>query len=293
MFRSIKQAFKQTFRNRAMMLTSMFSITAMLLILGLFFILVVNINLMTENAKQKFDTIQIYLLDDTTEEQYTQMKNDLEAMDEVTSAEFVSKETAMLELEQRWGDNGYLLEGLSTNPLPNSLRVKIVEIEDADKVVAIAKSFAGIEDIKYYKTEVDQILKITKGIQTGALVIIGFLVIISVVVVSNTVKLTVLARGREIGIMKYIGATNWFVRGPFLVEGMIIGTLASLISSGIITAMYYNISKAFSDEALILFSTGFVPVEFMTKNLIMIFLALGVSIGAVGSIISMRRFLDR
>ena len=122
--------------------------------------------------------------------------------------------------------------------------------------------------------------------------IIVFLIIVSVVVVSNTVKLTVLARGREISIMKYVGATNWFIRGPFLAEGIIIGLLSAVISSGVISGLYYLLTKGVAQKMLALFSSGLYPVASMSINLSVIFLALGVSIGSMGSIISMRRFLD-
>ena len=135
-------------------------------------------------------------------------------------------------------------------------------------------------------------IKITDGIQIGALVVIAFLIIVSVVVVSNTIKLTVLARGREISIMKYVGATNWFIRGPFLAEGIIIGIVAAIISAIIMSVLYSMLRINFSDQMLLMFSTGLVPVSFLAGNLIVIFLSLGVSIGAIGSLISMRRFLD-
>lgn len=229
---SIKQAFRQIFRNRAMTFASLFSITAMLLILGLFFILVVNVNVVTESAKQQFDTIQVYLLDETTQEQAEEIAGRLKQNGNVKSVEYLTKEQALEEYKVKWGDKAYLLEGLPENPLPNSLRIKVSNLEDADKVVEKVKTFSGIEDVKYYQTTVDKLLSITNFIQWGALIIIIFLVVISVVVVSNTIKLTVLAREREISIMKYVGATNWFIRGPFLAEGMLIGFLSAAVSVG-------------------------------------------------------------
>ncbi|MDD3170013.1 MAG: FtsX-like permease family protein, partial [Eubacteriales bacterium] len=150
----------------------------------------------------------------------------------------------------------------------------------------------GIEDIKYYKDTVDQLMKVTGFIQIGAMIVIIFLVIVSVVVVSNTIKLTVLAREREISIMKYVGATNWFIRGPFLIEGILIGILSALISVGIISFIYYKITELIGQEIFVMLSTTMVPGAFLVVHLVWIFLALGVSIGACGSIISMRRFLD-
>lgn len=289
---AIKQAFKQVFRNRAMSVASMFSITAMLLILGLFFILVVNINMVSETAKKQFDTIQVYLLDTTTYEEATVMLSDLEKTEGVKEAAYLSNEEAMSKWRTKWGDNAYLLDGLDRNPLPNSLLIKVTKLEAADTVVAKVKTFQGIEDIKYYKDTVDQLMKITRFIQIGATIVILFLVIISVVVVSNTIKLTVLAREREISIMKYVGATNWFIRGPFLIEGILIGILSALISVGVISLLYYKISELIGQQLFIMLSTTMVPGAFLVVHLIWIFAALGISIGACGSIISMRRFLD-
>ncbi len=291
-FYSLKQALVQLNRNKTMALTSLFSITAMLLILGMFFILVVNVNLLTESAKDQFDMVEVYMLDDATDDQINTIMDSVKTLDYTDTVEFLDKDDAMNEMKDRWGDNGYLLDGLQENPLPRSIRITLKNIEDSQELVDYVSNFEGIEKVKYNQSEINKILKITNSIQVGALVIIVFLIFVSIIVVSNTVKLTVLARGREISIMKYVGATNWFIRGPFLIEGIIIGILAALISAGVICGLYSLIIANISEQMLVMFSTGLVPVAFMTENLIVIFLALGVSIGAMGSMISMRRFLD-
>ncbi|MDD3198681.1 MAG: permease-like cell division protein FtsX, partial [Eubacteriales bacterium] len=183
---AFKQAFKQVFRNRAMSAASMFSITAMLLILGMFFILVVNVNMVSETAKKQFDTIQVFLLDETTYEEASVMLANLNRMDGVSEATYLSDEEAMNQWKIKWGDNAYLLDSLDENPLPNSLIIKVSRLEAADSVVTQVKTYKGIEDIKYYKDTVDQLMKITGFVQIGALVVILFLIIVSVVVVSNT-----------------------------------------------------------------------------------------------------------
>ena len=291
-FYSLKQALVQLNRNKTMALTSLFSITAMLLILGMFFILVVNVNLLTESAKVQFDMVEVYMLDDATDDQINTIMDSVKTLDYTDTVEFLDKDDAMDEMKDRWGDNGYLLDGLQENPLPRSIRITLKNIEDSQELVDYVSNFEGIEKVKYNQSEINKILKITNSIQVGALVIIVFLIFVSIIVVSNTVKLTVLARGREISIMKYVGATNWFIRGPFLIEGIIIGILAALISAGVICGLYSLIIANISEQMLVMFSTGLVSVAFMTENLIVIFLALGVSIGAMGSMISMRRFLD-
>ncbi|MFA7462725.1 MAG: permease-like cell division protein FtsX [Anaerovoracaceae bacterium] len=289
---ALTQAFIQVFRNKGMSLASIFSITAMLLILGLFFFVTVNINIAMESAKQQFNTIEVYLLDETSKEDADIITQSLLSMDEIAGVTYVSKEEAMEHFKDRWGDKAYLLDGLAENPLPNSLRVELVSLEDGQLIYEACRNLIGVEDVRYYQEEVKKILTITDFIQQGALIIILFLIIVSVIVVSNTVKLTVMARQREIMIMKYVGATNWFIRGPLLAEGMMIGCISAGISLGLVWMIYFRIVELFSTQALLLFSTSFVEVGFMMRNLIWIFIALGMSIGAFGSILSMRRFLN-
>ncbi|HPO04617.1 MAG TPA: permease-like cell division protein FtsX [Bacillota bacterium] len=289
---AVKLAFVQIVRNRAMSFASLFSITAMLLVLGLFFILIVNVNMVTESAKKQFDTIQIYLAEETDRTDAQRMIQSLSGTKGVAKAWYLSKEEAMDEYRQKWGDKSYLLDGFQENPLPNSIRVKITDLELADSVVEAAKKLEGIEDIKYYRTAVDKLLAVTGYIKTGALAVIISLIAVSVVVVANTIKLTVLARAREISIMKYVGAGNWFIRGPFLVEGILIGLFSSVVSVLLVGLIYHKLAELFGNDILLIFSVVMVPESFLAANLLRIFMALGVSIGAFGSIISMRRFLD-
>lgn len=291
---SVKQAFVQTWRNKNMSIASIFSITAMLLILGLFFIIAINVNVMIDDAKKDFDTIEACLKDEVTVEQGQLMAEQMNADIDVKKAYYQTKDEALKNWrEKKWGDNGYLLDGLNPNPLPNSVMIKVSDISKADSVVEKLSQYEGIEKIKYYKEVVDRLLKFSKNVQIGAFVLIVFLILVSIVVVANTIKLTVHARGREISIMKHVGATNWFVRAPFLFEGIIIGVLSSLISAGIIALIYKQIMKHISGNFMFMMKAKFVPIDFMMNNLIWIFVALGVSIGACGSVVSMRRFLDK
>lgn len=275
-----------------MSIASLFSITAMLLILGLFFVAAVNIDLAIEAAKNDYETVQIFIEDEITLEQTNEMMNTFEKMPEVVETSYVSKEEAMDQLRLDWGNDGEMLNSLSSNPLPNAIVVQVGELQDADALVEHARNISGVESVMYYKDTVEKLVKVTDSMQMGALIVMIFLVIVSVVVVSNTIKLTVLAREKEIEIMKYVGATNWFIRGPFLIEGILIGLLSALVSSGLIALIYDKIVELAGENVLLILRMQMVSVEFLTFNLIWIFIALGVSIGASGSIISMRRFLD-
>lgn len=289
---NVKQGFLQIFRNRGMSLASIFSITAMLLILGLFFVITVNINLFTEVVKQDYDQIEVYLLDETTEAQAKEIMADIAKKDGVREVAYRTKDEALDVMKERWGESGYLLDSLGENPLPSSILIYVDSLDNAGDVAAYAGTFDGVEDIQYYQETVEKLTNITHFMQIAALIIMAFLVVVSVVVVSNTVKLTVLARSKEIEIMKYIGATNWFIRGPFLAEGVIIGLLAAAVSTGLIAFVYYKIVELIGPQVLAIVSCPLISVGYLTSNMVIIFLALGMSIGAWGSIVSMRRFLD-
>lgn len=289
---TLKQAFRQIYRNRAMSLASIFAITAMLLILGVFFILIINVNMAAESVKSDYNIIEIWLLDETEEDEIQQMVDKIRDWKDVTSVDFRSKEDALEILKARWGESGYLLDGLENNPLPNSIVVTVDDIEMSAQVAQKSEKLDGIEGVKYYKDTVDKLIRVTNGMQLAAIVIMVFLVIVSVVVVANTIKLTVFARSDEITIMKYVGATNWFIRGPFLAEGIMIGMISAGISVGLVGLIYSKVHSVIGTEMMTILSAPLVPTAFMVSNLLWIFLALGISIGSCGSIVSMRKFLD-
>ena len=291
-FYTLKQAVLQVLRNRNMALASIFAITAMLLILSIFLILVININNAAKGIQGNYDSIEVFMLDDAPKDAAQFIIDDIKTMDGVEDAYYKTKDQAMSEFKVRWGDNAYLLDSLEKNPLPNAVVVNIADLEKADGIAEKCATYKGVEDIQYYKDTVDKLLKATKFIQNTAMVLILFLIIVSIVVVSNTIKLTVFNRANEINIMKYVGATNWFIRGPFLVEGMIIGIISAAISVGISAFLYSKIVDALGEQVFTVLNMPMVPLDFLVYNFVWIFLALGISIGACGSMISMRRFLE-
>lgn len=275
-----------------MSLASMFSIIAMLFILGIFFAIMVNLNLFTEVVKQDYDQVEVYLEETVTEDQAKEIMTTIETHGGVDSVEYRSQEEALLIMKERWGESGYLLDSLGENPLPASILIGVASIEDATSVSEYASSIEGVEDIQYYKETVEKLTAVTKWLQIGALVVMAFLIVVCVVVVSNTIKLTVFARSREIKIMKYVGATNWFIRGPFMMEGIALGIISAVVSTGLMTLLYSNVLKLIGNQIIAIVSTPLISASYMAVNMLIIFLVLGISVGAWGSIVSMRKFLD-
>lgn len=289
---NIRQAVQQIWRNKGMSTASVFAITAMLLILGLFFVITVNINLFTEMLKNNYNEVEVFLNDDVKKSDAENIMKKIDAEPGVKSSAYRSKTEAMKIMKARWGENSYLLDSLGDNPLPSSIVVTVDSMSTADNVIKMVKGTDGVEDVKYYQETVKKLTKITNFLKLAAMIIMVFLIIVSIVVVSNTIKLTVFARAKEIEIMKYIGATNWFIRGPFLIEGILIGVISSAVSAVATFFIYREIISLVGKQFMTIMSSPLVPAGYLSVNLILIFLAIGVSIGACGSIVSMRKFLD-
>ena len=280
-------------RNKGMYFTSTMAITAMMLILGLFFVAFVNINLFTASIEKDYNVIQIYLAKGSNQETVQAVGAQLEAMDGVDHITYVTKDEALGTLKTRWGDNGYLLENLPENPLPDSYSVYVRDKDAANTVAAAAAEVAGVDDVVYYQDTIEKLAQVSRFVELGSVITMGFLIIVSIIIVANTIKLTVFNREKEISIMKYLGATDWFVRAPFIWGGIFVGVFSALIATGLTHVIYQKIVNRVGTDVSRILSVNLVPSEYLTTNLLIIFLCLGVSIGTCGSIISIRRFLDR
>ena len=190
------------------------------------------------------------------------------------------------------GDEGYLLEGLEENPLPHTLILKLKDIEYAEDVVKSIENLEGIEEIQYNYDIMEKLVLFTNYIRTGGLAIVLILILVSIFIISNTIKLTVTARKREINIMKYVGATNGYIRGPFVIEGVVFGLIGAIISILAVNYGYNYFFNAASDKLYVLFTVYLVPPKALMQDIVIIFTAIGAGIGALGSLVSMKRFLN-
>ena len=235
----IKQGFQGMWRNRGMGVASVASISAVLVILGIILILILSINNFVMDTTTQFDEIQIYLEDNINDGFMTNIEETAAKNKGVVSIIFESKDQALENFREDWGDEAYLLDGLeNNNPLPNSYIIKVEDIKYAGNVVDSLKGLDGVEKVQYDKEVIDKLLMIADYIRVGGIVIIAVLVFVSIFIISNTIKLTVTSRRREINIMKYVGATNNYIRGPFMIEGVLFGLFGALISIIIVYVGY-------------------------------------------------------
>jgi cell division transport system permease protein len=279
-------------RNKGMYFTAILAITAMMLILGLFFVSFVNVNSFAKSIGKDYNVIQIYMKDSNTKEATEKVGVSLNKIKGVEKVDYVTKDQALDTLKERWGDNGYLLENLPENPLPDSYTVYVSDKDAANRVAESAPSIEGVDDVVYYRDTIEKLSQLSHFIEVGSLIAMGFLIIVSIIIVANTIKLTVFNREKEIGIMKYLGATNWFVKAPFIWGGVIVGVLSSVIATGLTYLIYSKLTGIIGSDVLRILSVSLVPAEQLTNVLLIMFLSIGIGIGVIGSAISIRRFLN-
>lgn len=288
----IKQGFQSMWRNRGMGLASVTSISAVLMILGVVLIIILSINNVVLDTKLKFDEIEVFLEDDLGSGALDAIEAEVMEYPGVLSIMFRSKEQALEIMKEEWAEEAYLLEGLEENPLPDSYIIKVNDIELAENLVNAVKTLDGVEEVKYYKDVIDKLLVFAGYIRVGGIVIIGILVFVSVFIISNTIKITVASRRREINIMKYVGATNDYIRGPFIIEGVLFGLLGALVSIAVVYFGYEYLYESMNEKLYNLFTFYLVDPKMIFADIAIIFGTIGSGIGALGSLLSLKRYLN-
>lgn len=287
----VKEGFGNVNRNRVMTAASISSVIAALLVIGIFFCLMINVNYLADNIESQVQMV-VELDNDLSPSLIASTKKEVLSLDGVKDVVFVSKAQALEEMKKAMGASKDVLSGLETdNPLPDTFKVSLKDPRMAAAVALTLSSVDKVTKVTYGQDELNKILKLMYVLRMSSLIIIGVLTFIAVFIISNTIKLTVYARRKEIGIMKYVGATDTFVRAPFLVEGVIIGLLGGLISSGLLVLGYSKLDQFVKSQMFGLFKVSILPVGDMYTNLTLLLVTAGVVIGAIGSMISVRRFI--
>ncbi len=270
---------------------SITSVIASLLVIGIFYLIMLNIDYAATVLESQIE-MRAYLTEGLSDNIIKSISQEVDAISGVKDVLFVSKAEALKQLEKDWGDNAYLLEGLDgENPLPDTLVITLEDPNKASGVALAVSSISNIDKVLYGKDELAKLLKATYIIRMSSLVIILILLFISVFIIANTIKLTVYARRREIGIMKFVGATDWFVRGPFVIEGILLGLLGGLIATTILGFGYHYCAGLIRQQMVGFMSIALMPFGEIIVSLLGLLTLVGIVIGAVGSLISVRRFI--
>ncbi|NLY20574.1 MAG: ABC transporter permease [Tissierellia bacterium] len=288
----IRDGFKGLWRNGGTAFASIVSIAAVLVILGILLIFVLSVNNFVEDSRRKLDEVQIFLLDEATEDQVATIKSKLENNDGVGSITYVSKVDAMNKTKEEWGENADILDGLGFNPYPASFVLHISELDKADEIVDSIKDLPGIEKVQYLKDTIETVSKIGFYIRYGGLFFTALLSFISILIISNTIKITVASRSREINIMKYLGATNGYIRSPFILEGLLIGLIGGVIALCVVYFGYEFFFDKINHSLFSMVAINLVAPVGLFMDLLILYITIGMGIGALGSFISVKRFLN-
>ena len=283
-----KEALKSMKRNGLMTLASISTVALSLFMLGVFLCGVINLNNMASSLENQVQ-LSIYLKDGLTTDQIMAVGKQIKAIPNLKHLEFVNKEQAMKEFKARLGDQQQLVNALGdVNPLPNSYVLTFDNPSDVKATAKLAATFQGVESTHYGQDIVEELFRITQVIRIGGIVLIGFLAAATLFIISNTIRLTVFARRKEIAIMKYVGATNGFIRWPFLIEGMLLGFIGAVIAVLCVGEFYHFISMEVS-ESLAFFPL--VPMFPFFYDVAIYILGGGIVVGAIGSTISLKQYM--
>lgn len=284
----IKQGVRSAVNNRVMSLASIATVAASLFIFGLFTILVINVDNVVNSVQNKIE-IKAFLKNDVTTIKQREIKREIEKISGVKEMKYESKEDALENYIKQLGENKDLAKGLDKdNPLPASYIIKVEKPSDVAFVSKEIKLLDGIEKVNDGQEIVDQVIRITKFIKGSSMVLMIILGIIAVFLIENTIKLTVYARKKEIGIMKYIGATDWFIKWPFIIEGVLLGFIGGIVAIGLLYYGYGYVANFVSKDIVIL---SLVSGDSIIGKLIWQFSLVGMFIGGTGSLMSLRKFL--
>ena len=288
----IGEGFKNVFKNKKSTVSSLIIMCCAMLIFGIFFILGENITHVMQDIEDS-RLMEIWLKSDATAEQTTEFSEELKKIDEINSIRYVSAEENKNEIKEIWKDKPDLLEYVDTfDEMPVKYEITLTDLSYSKEVKARLSQLEIVDSIESNDQAFDMLLNIAKGIRLGSLALLIICIVIAVFIIANTIRLTVEARKKEIFIMRYVGATNSFIRWPFLVEGIIIGIFSGIISI-IITGVGYKLLQDFAMQLNTFKMLGIVlkPFGEMFNLLIIVFLALGIGVGIIGSTISMRKYL--
>ena len=284
----IREVFISLRRNNWMSVASIGTVAVSLFIFGMFLMMVMNMNKLAENMESQVQ-INVYLLDKVDREQARDIEKDLKEIEGVESVGFVTKDEAMERFKDRLGDQKTLLDALDeTNPLPDSFEVTVTNPDLVKTAAEKMEKLDGVECAKYGQDVIEHLFEITRLLRIFGFTLMLVLAFATLFIISNTIRLTVFARRKEIAIMKYVGATDWFIRWPFVMEGMVLGLFGSIIAAMVLRTAYTAMAEKLYD------TLAFFPLipeqPFLTYITIVVVIS-GMVVGAIGSAVSIKKFL--
>ena len=292
----IGEGLKSIFKNKKSTFTSIGVMCATMFIFGIFFAIGENINSFVEQVELS-QGIRVVVDYEATEEEIEKVNEELNKIEGINNIDYISSDDALISMKEYFDKEGksYVMDGyeVGNSFFRASYIVTLKDITQSKQVKEQIMKIDNVVEIKSKDEMIEKLIGLANGIKIGTAVLLIILIIISIFIISNTIKLTVHMRKKEITIMKYIGATNSFIRWPFIIEGIIIGIVSSIIAIALI-GLVYNIiaAKLIETSFLQLISMSLVSFSSMFKTIVGVYLIMGIGIGVLGSSISMKKYLE-
>ena len=289
----ISEGFSNVFKNKKGTMTSLITMICAMYLFGAAFAIGENVNFVMKQVQQE-QGIEVFILNDATDEEVNNLGEKIKKLDGVSTATFKSKQEALDSVKESYKDYPEAIAGYENEYIfPASYIVKLTDLSKAQEVEDAISQMESVKNIRSSNDTINTLLKIANGIRLAIAIVFGGLIIIAITIISNTIKLSVHARRKEISIMKYVGATNSFIRGPFLVEGIIIGIIAACITVILVTLGYDGVvSQIEASQVLQAMNVTLLQYSEILKSIMIVYAALGIGIGALGSGLSMRKYLE-
>lgn len=281
----IKEGFLNTYKNKLMSLASISTVTASLIILGLVLLITVNVNYNVEALEQQIE-MSVFCIPELDDQGVSEIENAIKNNDKIYEYVKLTKKDAYNKAKEMLGKSRYILDGYDESFLPVTFIIKLKNPEDSDYVAKQLERLDGVDEVSYSRIFIDIISKIKRWTKIVSMILLIILFTISVFIISNTIKLTVFARRKEINIMKYIGATDGFIRWPFIVEGIVIGIIGAFIAYVLIYCGYDAFQSRFNSNII-----KFIAISKVYLRLMLLFCLVGGGVGAIGSVLSIRKYL--
>jgi cell division transport system permease protein len=283
----LREAFGSLRRNYFMTIAALVTVFLSMVVLGGVLAFVYSTNALLREVESKVE-VTVYLKDTAAEQEITAMQSEISSWTEVKTVTFVSKDEALARLKEDFADNPEIFQQLRSNPLPASFEISLKDPKTVDAVAARFTGRESVDEVRYGKEIAQKLFNFTNQARNFLLIFIVLLGVVAILLISNTIRLSIFARRREVEIMKLVGATNWFIRWPFLIEGVTVGFLGAIAAIFVVlvtsSVLMGHLRSSLPFMSMPLNAVPYVALAF-------ILLAVGVVIGAAGSGIGLRRFL--
>ena len=286
-----KEGFRNLWSNRLMSFASVAVLLSCMIMIGPAFMLLVNIQSVIDNIEDK-NVIMVYVAQDADEAAVTQLGDELEALKNVSHVEFVDKETAFKQELENLGTDATYFEGVE-NPLPDVYKVSVDLMENFDETSKSIEKLENVDSIRDDKDIATVLINIRSSVTYLSVGIIALLMLVSLFIISNTIRITMFSRRLEISIMKSVGATNGFIRWPFVIEGILLGVISAVVSLGAVWGVYELVKNSVANMlgGIMDIGSSLVPFTDYVVVILAAFLIIGILSGVVGSMVSIQRYL--